>query len=65
MKKTTRDRFVLPILLPVGILAVGAAVLYGFSRILLAISHDAATAELRLHTGTQFDPELVMLFCDL
>ena len=43
MRKETRDRLVLPILVPVGSLAVIGAVLWGFSRILLSVTANAAT----------------------
>jgi plastocyanin len=43
VRPTTRDRFVLPILLPIGILAVIGLALWGFSRILLGIHGAAAT----------------------
>lgn len=44
MRARTRDRVLLPIVLPIGILAVLAAVLFGFSRILLSVDHTPATA---------------------
>jgi plastocyanin len=44
VKPSTRDRLVLPILLPVGLLVVIGLVLFGFSRILLSVSKTAATA---------------------
>src|SRR4029453_13905294 len=43
MKPAVRDRLVMPILLPLGILAVIAAALFGFSRILLSLTPTAAT----------------------
>ena len=43
MRPALRDRLVMPILLPLGILAVIAATLFGFSRILLSLTPTAAT----------------------
>jgi plastocyanin len=43
VKPTTRDRLLLPILLPLGILTALALVLWGFSRILLGVHGAAAT----------------------
>lgn len=42
-KRENRESLVLPVLLPVGVLALIATVLFLFSRVLLAISHNAAT----------------------
>jgi plastocyanin len=42
VRPALRDRLVLPVLLPIGILIVIAGVLYGFSRILLSITPSAA-----------------------
>jgi plastocyanin len=44
VRTSTRDRVVLPILLPIVMLLVIAAVLFGFSRILLSLTKDTATA---------------------
>jgi plastocyanin len=43
MKPTTRDRLVLPVLLPIGILAAIGLVLWGFSRVLLGVHGNPAT----------------------
>jgi plastocyanin len=44
MRDRTRDRAILPIVLPIGLLALLAGVLVGFSRILLSLGHISATA---------------------
>jgi plastocyanin len=44
MRKDTRERLVLPILLPLGIMLLIAGVLFGFSRILLSVQPHAATS---------------------
>ena len=43
MKKDTRDRLLLPIVIPLSALALIGLALFGFSRVLLAVSHNAAT----------------------
>ncbi len=43
MKGDTRDRLLLPVLLPLGILAVVAVLVVAFSRVLLSLSKEAAT----------------------
>jgi plastocyanin len=44
MRDRTRDRVLLPIALPVGLLALLGGVLFGFSRILLSLGHTPAAA---------------------
>ena len=44
MRSDTRNRLLLPLLLPLGVLAIIAGVLFAFSRILLSIKPNAATA---------------------
>jgi plastocyanin len=44
VRNDTRNRLVLPIVIPIGILAVIGIVLFSFSRILLSVTPDAATA---------------------
>jgi plastocyanin len=44
MRKATRDRLVLPLLIPLGALVIIAIPVIGFSRILLSLSSHAATA---------------------
>jgi plastocyanin len=43
MRQDVRDRLVLPVLLPIGILVLIGTVLWGFSRILLGVTATAAT----------------------
>jgi plastocyanin len=51
MRPTTRDRLVLPVLLPVGILAVVGLALWGFSRILLGVHGAGATTVALIVAG--------------
>lgn len=51
MKPVFRDRFVMPVLLPIAIVVILALVLFGFSRILLAITPEAATVTAILVAG--------------
>ncbi len=44
MKSDTRNRLLLPLLLPIGILALMGLVLFAFSRVLLSVASGAATA---------------------
>lgn len=51
MKRDTRDRLVLPILLPLGILAAVGLALWGFSRVLLGVHGTPATAVALIVAG--------------
>ncbi|MDH5314776.1 MAG: hypothetical protein OEW66_13200, partial [Actinomycetota bacterium] len=42
-ERKNRQSLLMPILIPVGALAIIGLVLIGFSRVLLAVSHNAAT----------------------
>jgi plastocyanin len=43
-ERPVRDRFLLPVLLPLGLLVLLALVMVGFAQILLSVTHTAATA---------------------
>jgi plastocyanin len=51
MKPVLRDRLVMPVLLPIAIVVIIALVLFGFSRILLAVTPEAATVTAILVAG--------------
>ncbi len=51
MRRQVRERLLLPLLLPAGILVAMAAVLFGFSRILLAVEGAPATTTALLVAG--------------
>ena len=51
MRSQVRDRLVLPVLLPLGILVVMVGVLYGFSRILLSLTASGATGVALVAAG--------------
>ena len=52
MKADTRDRLLLPLLLPIGILAMIGLALWGFSRILLGVHGTPATMVALVVAGT-------------
>jgi plastocyanin len=53
-RSANREGLLLPVLLPVGALALIAAVLFGFSRILLLVTKHAATAVALVSAATIF-----------